>query len=579
MNAPLLCSLGRILIDGHDRPLASSSGGVIGAARFRADVAANALRLRRAGCRRGMLVTTDAYWGAVGLFALWLAGSEAILPPNAQPGTLEGLRGGWDMLVGDGSPAAEPFLRLEPGEGGLPLDAIDPASPLTVFTSGTTGAPKRIAKTLEHLEREAAAVEAALGAVVPAGAWVQATVPHQHVYGLAFRLCWPLASGRPFAGMAHDLWETATAALGGGDVIVSSPAHLTRLEGLARLPADRRPSLILSAGAPLPERAARLAADLLGTVPTEIFGSSETGAVALRHRVGGIADPPWRPLPGTRVERMEDGGMRVLADHVPGGKHEGADRIDMAADGGFRFLGRADGLVKIEGKRIGLTEVERRLCGLPGVADAALTVVDRGEDGEARLRLGAVVVPDPAGAERLAALGPFRFSRLLRRDLAATQEPAGLPRLWRFVDRLPTGPLGKRSAAALAALFTEETSVKPTEPDMHALRPIDGGVELDLFVSPDLAALDGHFPDFPIVPGVALVDWAVRNADRHLGLSIGAARNFQVKFRRIATPGGTVTLSLRHDPARRRLGFEYRDGGGVLTSGFIKVEDAGTADA
>ena len=579
MNAPLLCSFGRILIDGHDGPLASSSGCVIGAARFRADVAANALRLRRAGCRRGMLVTTDAYWGAVGLFALWLAGSEAILPSNAQPGTLEGLRGGWDMLVGDGRPAAEPFLRLEPGDGGLPLDALDPASPLTVFTSGTTGAPKRIAKTLEHLEREAAAVEAALGAMVPAGAWVQATVPHQHVYGLAFRLCWPLASGRPFAGKAHDLWETAAAALSGGDVLVTSPAHLTRLDGLVPLPPDRRPGLILSAGAPLPERAARLAADLLGTVPTEIFGSSETGAVALRHRVDAVADPPWRPLPGTRVERMEDGGMRVLAAHVPGGRHEGADRIDMASDDGFRFLGRADGLVKIEGKRIGLAEVERRLCGLPGVADAALTVVERGDDGKARLRLGAVVVPDPAGAERLAALGPFRFSRLLRRDLAATQEPAGLPRLWRFVDRLPAGPLGKRSAAALAALFTEETSVKPTEPDMHALRPIDGGVELDLFVSPDLAALDGHFPDFPIVPGVALVDWAVRKADRHLGLFIGAARNFQVKFRRVTVPGGIVTLSLRHDPARRRLGFEYRDGGGVLTSGFIKVEDTGAAGA
>lgn len=568
-------SLARLLVDGRGGAVASSGGAVIDAAGFRADVAANALRLRRAGCRRGLLVTADAYWGAVGLFALWLAGAEAVLPHNAQPGTLEALRGGWDLLVTDGRPLEHPSLRLEPGGDGLPLDALDPAAPLAVFTSGTTGGAKRIAKTLEHLEREAAAIEAVLGSEVPAAAWVQATVPHQHVYGLAFRLCWPLATGRPFAGTAHDLWENAVAALSAGAVLVTSPAHLTRLDGLAPLPADRRPGLVLSAGAPLPEAAARMAAALLGTAPTEIFGSSETGAVALRRRTGDSADPPWRPLPGNRVEPTENGLMRVRSPYAPGGLQEGADRIVAAEDGGFRFLGRADGVVKIEGKRIGLAEVERHLAGLPWVEDAALAVVDD----DAGPRLGAVVVPSPAGVEQLAALGAFRFGRLLRRELAATQEPAGLPRLWRFVERVPDGALGKRNRRLLAALFSEEKPMKPSEPDTRALRPIDGGVELDLFVSPDLAVLEGHFPDFPIVPGVALLDWAVKNADRHLGLSIGAAQSFQVKFRRVTIPGGMVTLSLRHEPQRRRLTFEYRNGGGVLTSGSIKIEDAKVEDA
>lgn len=565
-------SLVRLLIDGDAGAVASSGGDVIDGVRFRADVAANALRLRRAGCRRGLLVTADAYWGAVGLFALWLAGAGAVLPQNAQPGTVAALREDWDLLVTDTANFGQPCLVLEAGGDGLPLVALDPASPLTVFTSGTTGGPKRIAKTLEHLEREAAAVEAALGPGVPAGAWVQATVPHQHVYGLAFRLCWPLASGRPFAGTAHDLWETTVAALSAGAVLVTSPAHLTRLDGLTPLSADCRPSLILSAGAPLPEAAARMAAALLGAPVTEIFGSSETGAVALRRRIGDNADPPWLPLPGNRVEQTEQGLMRVRSPYAPGGMQEGADRIVARADGGFQFLGRADGVVKIEGKRIGLAEVERHLAGLPWVADVALVVVDD-DDGS---RLGAVVQPSPAGAERLAALGAFRFGRLLRRELATTQEPAGLPRLWRFVDRVPDGALGKRNRRLLAALFSEEVPVQPSEPDMRALRPIDGGVELDLFVSPDLATLEGHFPDFPIVPGVALLDWAVKNADRHLGLSIGAAQNFQVKFRRVTVPGGMVTLSLRHEPQRRRLTFEYRNRDGILTSGAIKVEAAAT---
>jgi hypothetical protein len=71
------------------------------------------------------------------------------------------------------------------------------------------------------------------------------------------------------------------------------------------------------------------------------------------------------------------------------------------------------------------------------------------------LRLGAVIVPSAAGRDALARAGTFRFSRLLRQALAETQEPAGLPRLWRFRDGLPEGPMGKSRDADIRALFAE----------------------------------------------------------------------------------------------------------------------------
>ena len=64
-----------------------------------------------------------------------------------------------------------------------------------------------------------------------------------------------------------------------------------------------------------------------------------------------------------------------------------------------------------------------------------------------------------AGRERMNEMGTFRFSRLLRRELAHSQEPAGLPRLWRFVGALPVGDMGKRNKQDLADLFLE--SQKP----------------------------------------------------------------------------------------------------------------------
>jgi 3-hydroxymyristoyl/3-hydroxydecanoyl-(acyl carrier protein) dehydratase len=116
----------------------------------------------------------------------------------------------------------------------------------------------------------------------------------------------------------------------------------------------------------------------------------------------------------------------------------------------------------------------------------------------------------------------------------------------------------------------------PTEPEIRAVRPLADGVELDLFIPLDLAQLDGHFPGMPIVPGVAQIDWAVKQADAHLKLGIGAAQAFQVKFRRVTVPDTVVTLALRHNAARRRLSFEYRCGDEVLSSGSIAVEGAAT---
>src|SRR5215831_17452381 len=149
-------------------PVADSGAKVIDFARFHADVAANALRLRQSRCRRGLLITRDSYWGAVGLFALMHAGAEVVMPQNAQRGTLSAISDSWDILVCDPPLKRDgPALVLQPGGHGADdgLNALDPSTPLTFFTSGTTGTPKRVAKILEHLEQETLSVDAVLGPI------------------------------------------------------------------------------------------------------------------------------------------------------------------------------------------------------------------------------------------------------------------------------------------------------------------------------------------------------------------------------------------------------------------------------
>ena len=265
--------LSRILAaDGRaDAVVAVVDGTAVSFSQFRADVAHNAARLRAEGCRRGAPVCADSYWFLVGLLGLLHAEARAILPPNAQPGTLEALRCEFDILVAD-APTADGAFILERGvDDSGPMAPFDAAgAAVDFFTSGSGGQPKRVAKSALLLEREVASVAARWGATVTAGL-VSSTVSHQHIYGLIFKVLWPLCGGRPFSGAVHALWEPLMDELAPGGVLVTSPAHLTRLTGIDRLPVESRPGMVLSAGARLPAEAALEAAEIFAWVPTIPF--------------------------------------------------------------------------------------------------------------------------------------------------------------------------------------------------------------------------------------------------------------------------------------------------------------------
>jgi 3-hydroxymyristoyl/3-hydroxydecanoyl-(acyl carrier protein) dehydratase len=110
------------------------------------------------------------------------------------------------------------------------------------------------------------------------------------------------------------------------------------------------------------------------------------------------------------------------------------------------------------------------------------------------------------------------------------------------------------------------------EPDVVAVRQTANGVALELRITADLAPLAGHFPGLPIVPGVALVDWVVRFAVRHVGFHDDGVARLQIKFRRVLQPDCDVTLTL-HKVSDRRVRFEYRHLDTIYSSGTIASSD------
>lgn len=229
----------------------SMTGFLAGAAVWRST--AQHLRLPNA-----VLYAEDAAELLPALFGCWAAGVHVILPGDALPGTLErlsaaGLTAKNTMLGLDAAAMDEScswsimtpecrfsdFNRLPPCAD-LPL-LDDKAELLSLLTSGSTGEPKLIRKRLEQCFYEPEAIHA--GIIERTGqspaAWgefeVLGTVSAQHIYGLLFRLMWPLMEERGIAvGPRLHYPESLEAALencavrGRKAVVISSPAHLKR---------------------------------------------------------------------------------------------------------------------------------------------------------------------------------------------------------------------------------------------------------------------------------------------------------------------------------------------------------------
>ena len=103
----------------------------------------------------------------------------------------------------------------------------------------------------------------------------------------------------------------------------------------------------------------------------------------------------------------------------------------------------------------------------------------------------------------------------------------------------------------------------------------DGVWTLELHVPTDLVYFPGHFPQAPVLPGVVQVAWALALAAPRLGTPLHCKVMEALKFQRLLRPGDHVELVLRHDTARNKLHFSYRQGDIAYSSGRL----AWSADA
>jgi acyl-coenzyme A synthetase/AMP-(fatty) acid ligase len=315
-------------------------------------------------------------------------------------------------------------------------------------TGGTTGQPRLWHKTAINLLGEARRHAHALQ--VETGDHILATVTPHHIYGLLFSVLLPLVSGatveRESPFFPQEIAERIEKS--SATILVSTPAHLRALS--ASLTARHQLRLVLSSGAPLSAADAAGFHARTGIWPLEVYGSTETGGIAVRRQ--DVADAPWAPLP--EVFCHVDGD--VLCVRSPfvspdAGKDENgffrtADRAQERPDGRFDLLGRADGVVKVGGKRVALPDIEKIIASLDRVQDVVVMALSS-ESGR--------------GQEIVALVASDRPASDITRELRAELPSPSWPRRLRCVPAIPSTSAGKRDRVAILELLSAATHGSP----------------------------------------------------------------------------------------------------------------------
>lgn len=402
--------------------------------------------------QKWLLAESDSFVFSALFYALLASGKSVVLPQNTQPEHIKQVKKSVGASVGPDniSPTYLSDLRAESSAAKsltIPADAE-----VYFYTSGSTGVPKVIVKPFKLLQREVDALEARFSKQVKGTVFVS-TVPHQHIYGLLYKILWPMSKGHGFVPQGFEYPEQMANQIAQDEcssaTIISSPAQLQRMVVDNPLLAVKgKVTNIFSSGGPLDAKKNLELQGVLKCNLIEVFGSTETGGIGWRCRQS-IQDEDWYTFNEVNIYYQQNSDLLAISSsYINEPLFNADDRVEIIDASRFRVLGRADSVVKIEEKRVSLDEVQARLKQHPFVDDAFVVVV-----GSERRKLAALIVLNDEGLKAREGAKKIEMDRLFKGFLSNWYEAILLPKKYRYPLELPYNARGKLSRREAESYF------------------------------------------------------------------------------------------------------------------------------
>ena len=421
------------------------------------------------------------------------------------------------------------------------------------FTSGSTGEPKTVNKTSKCVVKESQDL-AEIFKFSPDTKFVS-TVTTDYMYGTTFMMMLPLELKCEVDSeqilYPEDIKDYKKFVFG------STPSFLEKLYTY-NFTFKHKPEMIFSAGAKLDDKVFEYLETISKSV-TEIYGSTEAGVIGYRQKSG----DKLKFFPNVKAVQKQINICNTDSNTQP---HSGLttfisspyfdepelelnDELEIFDDG-FIVKGRNDRIVKIQEKRISLDKIEKILNQSDLIENSyCLKLNDK---------LCAAIVLSNKGRNLLESSGKLELIKTIKKTSYLNLIS---PKKWRFLTNLPLNERGKIDSIRIREWFN--TNV--TYPNIVSLKNNGQNAEISLIFSKNSNFFKGHFPDFPILPGVVQLFFAKEFARDIFNLNFVPQKVKKVKFSSIIKPEMKINLVLTRNETS--IEYKYADGEKTFSSG------------
>jgi acyl-CoA synthetase (AMP-forming)/AMP-acid ligase II len=180
--------------------------------------------------KRVILIHQDRIIFLAALLAALQVKVTVVIPNITTPKYIEEIMQPGDFLLNDNVLNNQLLINapVDIEDNLMHISKIIPEQAKIVFyTSGSSGYPQPITKTLANLEEEIMVLERLWGSNKQ-GITYFSTVTHSHLYGFLFSLLWPICTNKNINRITCASWEEMFLEFSADDYIISSPAHLGR---------------------------------------------------------------------------------------------------------------------------------------------------------------------------------------------------------------------------------------------------------------------------------------------------------------------------------------------------------------
>lgn len=428
---------------------------------------------------------------------------------------------------------------------------IDPSEIMIYFyTSGTTSDSKCIKKSLENLFNESDDLNCEFN--FKKDSEFIATTALNHLFGITFYFMLPFNKGyiinTDSINFAQDIKQKDHSV-----VLVSTPSFLKQLKKYSYKP-DFSLDYIICAGSKLDDDVFSYCSTLVKNSVIDIYGSTETGVIAYRTT---FDTKELKLFSGIKILKTLSDYTEIKSNYSFLKIEKLEDRIEKVSDGCIKLLGRIGNIVKIQEKRVSLDELKLELEKNEFIKQ---NYCFKFED-----KIACLAVLNRDGLNYFKKEGIVSLTKLLKKSL--TDKFEIIPQRWKFINSMPETKTGKIDKKRIQEIFNLNLSLPLILDESRD----EESIIYKLYFYRNCNFFKGHFKDFPIVPGVCQLFFAILFSKWAFNINFEGGQLKKIKFSNVIKPDREIDLLLAK--TKNGITYSYYQGDTTYSSGLIPYKN------